>query len=545
MRGWRIVARLATTVARVTTWRVRAGRPMATARLGIAAAAVVAAIGLAACGGSAPVEGALCETEGAGSQTGEGVDVMCERMGDGQLVWVASGEGARRGQVSREMWDLASAGCPEAVVDTGYELVLIDGGVVYGSDQGTAERIDTECPDAVRAGRERDYGLSVDGVDYVTQLERAGATVPTLNDHFSQGQCVGDAATLGRSFAASADAVEMVWPLGMVSYKHVIPTDHVYVQWVDMTPGANDLIVPADGFVVDVEGVGDDFRVVIELSCNDYIAYGHVDEFAGPIAQLADEFGDGHRRLLTRIPVAAGDVVARGGEVMTDVWYWDQEARLEGVRAANYLLHNGMNLYAVDPFDYWTDPETTKIAAKIAGASAATGGRIGWNEQGTARGGWYQLDTLGERGPTGSWLDHIELYSEDLFGPWDGSLSWAPDGLDPDTWLFAVGRFNDRGSVIGITRDNVSPTSLTPGSAPVALELYDFDYETDGGEFFSRDDPAQRRFAPRLRAVPNAEKLGVVVLQLVDDTTLKVEKRPGADADATPEFTGTPLTYTR
>jgi len=443
------------------------------------------------------------------------------------------------------MWDFASRSCPEAIVDTGYEQVIVDASVMYGSDPGTAERISSECPDAVSNGRTKDYELSTNGVDYITQLEQAGATIPTLNDHFSQGKCEDRPVDIKNSFTASSEDVEMIWPLGMVSYKHIIPTDHFYVQWKNMTTASNAVLVPADGYVVDIEGVGDDFRVVIELSCNEYVAYGHVDAFAGPLSEFSTQLGDEHKRILTRVPVVAGDEIALGGEVMTDVWYWDQRETLQGVRVANYLLHNGMNIYATDPFRFLTDPVSVALAEKIVGEAVTTRGKIGWNESGTAQGGWYQLHTLGERGPTGSWLDHIDLFSANLFGPWDGSLSWAPDGLDPKTWLFAVGRFNDKGSVIGITRDNRSPKDLVPGSGPVALELFDFDYEDDAGTFFSRDDHTKRAFARRLRAVPNDEKLGVVVLELVDGNTLKVEKRPGSNADTSPSFKGEVLTYTR
>ena len=505
---------------------------------------LVAAGALGACG-SSPELGAACDSEGKGSQTGDGQDVMCEPGTDGVLVWTLSGPGSRAGQVNREMWDFDSQSCPEAIVDTGYERLIIDAAVMYGSDPGTADRISGECPDAVSNGRTKDYELSMNGVDYVTQLENAGAKISTLNDHFSEGKCEERKVDIKNSFATSADLVEMIWPLGMVSYKHIIPTDHFYVQWKNMTPASNEVLVPADGYVVDIEGVGDDFRVVIELSCNEYIAYGHVDAFAGPIADFASQLGQDHQRILTRIPVKAGDVVALGGEVMTDVWYWDQNETLQGVRVANYILHNGMNIYAVDPFRYLTDPVSAEIAKKVVGEAVTTRGKIGWNESGTAQGGWYQLNTLGERGPTGSWLDHIDLYSTNLFGPWDGSLSWTPDGLDPQTWLFAVGRFNDRGSVIGITRDNRSPKDVTPGSGPVVLELFDFDYESESGEFFSRDDHTKRKFANRLKAIPNGEKLGVVVVEMVDENTLRVEKRPGSNAAVTPTFTGEVITYVR
>lgn len=501
-------------------------------------------IGLVAACSSGATEGAACDAEGAGSQTADGQDVMCTADASGQLRWTRSGPGTSRG-VERELWAGDAGACPDAIVDTGFEVVLIAGEATYGADQGTTETVLRECPDAVARGRTESYTLAVDGVDYVTQLERAGVAIPTLRDHFSQGECEEREVSIGRSFTDAPDSIEMLWPLGMVSYKHVIPTDHMYIQWTDMTPGANALLAPADGHVVDIEGVADDLRVVIELSCDEYIAYGHVDALAGPLERLAGDFGPDRRRMLTRIPVKAGDPVALGGEVMTDLWYWDQRRTLEGVRIANYILHNGMNVYAVDPFEYLTDPVSARIAEKIAGESAPTRGRIGWNEQGTAQGGWYQLDTWGERGPSASWLDHVSIYAKDLFGPWDGALSWAPDGLDPTTWLVAVGSFNDNGSVIGITRDNVSPRDLTPGGAPVALELYDFDYVDEQGRSFSRDDQAQRRYARTLTATPNDEKLGVLVVQLIDDTTLHVEKRPGASAPTTAAFTSAPIVYTR
>ncbi len=510
------------------------------------AVAIFSALILSACGNS-PEINTFCKEEGAGSKTKDGQEIMCTNR-DGELVWLASGPGSegQSGIISRPMWDFAANSCPEAIADTGYEMIIINNNELFTADPGTNDMITTQCEEAVKKGRTTNYSLSVDGVDYITQVEKAGAKIRTLNENFSKGKCEDRSISFSNSFTSSADNVEMIWPLGMVSNKHVIPTDHVYIQWKNMKPAANEVLAPADGYVVNVEGVQDDFRIILEMSCNEYMAFGHVDAFAGPIEDLVSNFADGgHHGIDVRVPVKAGDVLALGGEVMTDVWYWDQTKQIDGVRVANYLLHNGMNMYAVDPFAYLSDPVSKDLASKFVGESIKTHGKIGWNVQGTAQGSWYQLDTLGEHGPLASWLDHIDLYSKNLFGPWDGALSWAPDGLDPSTYLFAVGTFNENGSVIGITKENMSPMNLKVGGAPVALEIYDFDYVDADGKLFSRDDPAKRKFSSKLTATPNAEKLGVVVLQLVDENTLKVEKRPGGSADATPTFKGEAITYKR
>ena len=405
------------------------------------------------------------------------------------------------------MYDFEKSGCPEALVETGAEIVVVGKDNLFTSDQGTNDRIISECPNALENGRKTNFTLNIDGVDYITQLEQQ--------------------------------------KLGTVSHRHVIPTDHMLVQWTNMQPEANQVLAPADGFIVEAEGLKGDFRFILELSCNEYLSLGHLDKFAGSASQLENEFGEGHRRIQTRIPVKAGDVIALTGEIMSDLWYWDQTKKIDGVREANYFTHNGMNLHAVDIFDYLKDDVSVGISKKIIGSADSFHGQIGWNENGNLQGDWYELDTFGEHGPLASWLDHIDIYSQNFFGPWDGALSFSPNAFDPKTYLISVGSFDSKGSIVGVTKNNQSPLDLKPGMQPVALELYDFTYLGDSGKTFDKDNWLGRTYSDRLQTTPTETKLGVIVLQLVDDKTLKVEKRPGESANNNPNFVGEPIIYKR
>ena len=108
---------------------------------------------------------------------------------------------------------------------------------LFTSDQGTNDRIISECPNALENGRKTNFTLNIDGVDYITQLEQQKFRIPTLNEQYSQGKCEDKKVELKNSFAKSPKDIELIFPLGTVSHRHVIATDHMLVQWTNMQIG--------------------------------------------------------------------------------------------------------------------------------------------------------------------------------------------------------------------------------------------------------------------------------------------------------------------
>ena len=118
--------------------------------------------------------------------------------------------------------------------------------------------------------------------------EQIGSSDPSKV--FSQGQC--EEKEFVRLTAAPADSSDLayIFPMGLMTGAHVTPVDHQYYYWGDMQAPLDRYSInsPADGYVTQVEFLENDYRVIIEHSCDVYSIYIHLEQLAGPLEDLND-----------------------------------------------------------------------------------------------------------------------------------------------------------------------------------------------------------------------------------------------------------------
>lgn len=382
---------------------------------------------------------------------------------------------------------------------------------------------------------------SGDGGAMVDMAPASADKIP-LAQILADGQCSTPPGNVSLT-AGFANATEIAYivPLGQMAFGHVTPTDHLYIYYPSQTagPAGNYPIVsPAAGRIRGVGKLDSDYRVIIEHSCDVWSVYIHVQTLTGPLAAIAGQVTF-QRGWFGSIPIAAGETFATdGAQPGYDYSLFDQRVTLKGLNPASYARSETWKLHTVDPFDYMTDPLKSQLLAKNLRGAAPRGGKIDFDAPGVATGNWFVVGTNGYAGdprnnPTGP------ITPGQHRGYWDTHLALVPDPIDPTHFIASVGNFGGTAVQYAI---EIDPATLTVASGPTVLELHSYSYYKPDGMPFSQD-VNNAAYAAGVTVKPSDTTMGVLLVQLLPDGTLKVEKRPGATASTSTTFGADVLIY--
>ncbi len=123
---------------------------------------------------------------------------------------------------------------------------------------------------------------------------------------------------------------------------------------------------------------------------------------------------------------------------------------------------------------------------------------------------------------------------------WAGHLAVAYDLFDPSHVVVSIGTFDGASAQLGVRGNAPDPRDVSTESGVVMYELVDYDYYIDG-ERWDRVSLVKGIEARNL----DGRISGVVLLQLVDDRTLRVETFPGKTAPQVDGFTASVAIYER
>ncbi len=187
-----------------------------------------------------------------------------------------------------------------------------------------------------------------------------------LSHVFTRGQCQGEGDVWFTIAPADPSQLSHIFPLGLMTGAHVTPVDHQYYYWAthDVPPDAYPVVAPADGVVVQVDFMHDDYRIIMEHSCDVYTIWIHLEVLSGPLAHLHGTLRS-NRHAFERIPVSAGDVIALdGGTPGFDFSVYDQRVVLPGFLRPESYRAEPWKIHTVDPFEYFVEPVRSQLLAK-------------------------------------------------------------------------------------------------------------------------------------------------------------------------------------
>ena len=374
----------------------------------------------------------------------------------------------------------------------------------------------------------------------------------TMQSEYSRGECDPNGSNVMGSPPMNIDDIVYLTPMGHMQGDHIMPIDHLYVNF---TPEKfHDVYAMADGYIVTVGDHGIDHRIIIEHSCDLYSIYIHIDELHEDIeSRLEWKFPQENSkgRSQTRIPIKQGDVIGRviGNDLMCcsfDLAVIDTRVTLSGfVNLASYAGEFWKS-HTVDPFDYWDKSFRERLLAKTLNLNEnMPGGKIDLDVDGKLAGNWFQEGSGGYSG----------LRTNDDIHGVGGHLSFAYSILVPDTLWISFGSFGDSGqSEAGGVKGNFpNPAEIGVEDGLVKFVLLPLDHGSgqkiesgykvvSTGEWWDDESfPGKRN----LRAIFRDYPLGVVLVEMIDDRTIKVEVFEDTPVENVVAFTNNFKMYVR
>jgi hypothetical protein len=279
---------------------------------------------------------------------------------------------------------------------------------------------------------------------------------------------------------------------------HVLPTDHIYFYDGDLSGNqpfgtdVRDVLMPATGAVTFIiRPSGTDYKIMFRATENFYFYLDHIllsqSLTVGQVLQAGTKIG----------------ITAQGSAI--DLGAFDFTVKHTGF--IDTLRYGAPTLHYVAPRSYFAATLMAQIDAHLYRAASASdkGGQIDFGIPGKLVGDWFLLgmpkDSSG--GPYG----------------WTRSIAFVYDYYDPTKVRISIGGTVAGPGVWGIDATAPLPETVTVASGIVSYKLY------------SPFDPS---FPPT----------GLLLVQMTDASTIKVEYFPGSSASAT-QFDANAVTFVR
>lgn len=290
--------------------------------------------------------------------------------------------------------------------------------------------------------------------------------------------------------------VVSVYPLGNLNPPgHIIPSDHIYLYHNDLT-GKYPVYAPADGVVEFVIHPQNDYKIYVDATKTFSYYLDHV------ILTASLKAGDS---------VYAGEILGttstQSGAV--DLGVVNADLTLSFSNPSRYPYQT---LHTDAPLKYFNEPLKTQLYAKVTRQSIDKDGKIDFDVAGKLVGNWYLQGLAADPQSSGGQ------------GGWDKQIAFVYDPIYPAKIRISIGGVLSMTGVYGVQDTANDPANVSVSSGKVSYQLYGFDPNNKG-----QNSPGQQ---------------GLLIVQMTDDNTVKVETFKGS-ADATAEFDSGAQTYVR
>jgi len=323
---------------------------------------------------------------------------------------------------------------------------------------------------------------------------------------------------------------------------HVTPVDHQYYYWNELQVPLEKYPVysPADGHVINVQFLENDYIVFIEHSRDVQTEFIHLEKLVGPLADI-DGKVSWHKPAYVRVPVKAGEMIALdGGTNGFDFSVHDYSMTLPGFINPDSYVAEPWKVHTADPYDYFIEPVLSQLLEKNVRQVEPLGGKIDYDIPGRLIGNWFVEDTNGYAGLRQT---SEPIKPDQQTGYWNTHLAVAPDPIDPTAIIVSMGWFEGKTAQLAIKDINPHPEDVSVETGPVKYELVEWQYVY--GEDLKPWAGITRKAEKDIRIQTGASFRGVVLFQLLDDGHLKFEAFPCTTSEEVQFFTGNARIYTR
>jgi hypothetical protein len=335
-----------------------------------------------------------------------------------------------------------------------------------------------------------------------------------------------------------------VQPMGLMIGAHVTPIDHgyFYIKGAQANPPQQAAVfAPLDGNISRVTrsvrnggtGTYDDYAVSIEASCTFRVRFSNLVRFAGALGDKVGQLQPNESQM-PNYAVKAGELIGYTGLPTAygiDVWVENDNLTLTGfVNPAQYTAAEVWKTHMADLFDYTVEPLKTQLLALLERDATPRWGKIDYDIDGKLVGNWFLAGSGGYAG-----LSNMrENY-------WVGHLAVVYDGNYPGQVDVSFGNYQGSPQQFAVVGNAPDPAAVDQSRGLVRYELAQIEYYSANTGLVS-DHTA---FVPNLRTRASSSIRGTVLMQLVDQRSLKIEIFPGKRSTEVAGFDSSALMYSR
>jgi len=168
-----------------------------------------------------------------------------------------------------------------------------------------------------------------------------------------------------------------------------------------------------------------------------------------------------------------------------------------------------------------------QLLAKDIRQATPRGGKIDYDSAGTLAGNWFQQGSGGYIGkdPANYWVTH---------------LAFAYDAIDPSHLIVSLGSFNSQPQQFGVKGNSPDPATVKMGQL-VKYDLVPWQWYKGDGKVWDGQSYANGLHAKNI----DDQIKGVVLVELTDASTLKMEAFPGKSSADIKDFDEKAVIYNR
>jgi hypothetical protein len=197
---------------------------------------------------------------------------------------------------------------------------------------------------------------------------------------------------------------------------------------------------------------------------------------------------------------------------------------------AHYNDGEGEKKYITDALLYFDKTVAAQLLAKNPRVAEPRGGRFDYDIDGRLVGTWFVKGSGGYfPGP------NVQNY-------WKTHLAFVYNELDPSSVEISIGSWDgdDTGHQFAVVRNAPDPKEISVQSGAVKYELaYPMSMTQDGNPW------EQTVYAGPVRRVAGGEVAGTLLVQMLSDRQIRVERFPGKRAAEVSDFTSAAQMYER
>lgn len=322
-------------------------------------------------------------------------------------------------------------------------------------------------------------------------------------------------------------------PLGLMTGSHVTPIDHHYFQNFENQGYNIEIYSPAAGVITDIQHMpgapmGEDYRVVIDHGCGVSSVYIHLGTFADQFEELAPELsGKEYHRV--NVEVEAGELI---GYYETNVDYniVDTNFLLTGFVNPESYVAESWKFHIPNTYDYFTEEIKEQLIAISIRTADPIQGKIDYDIKGKLVGNWFLEGTNGYAGN-----------STETEGYWMGHLAIAYDAYDPTRIVFSIGGYlGENSRQLAVQGNTPDPAEVSKETGIVKYIMVPYDYVQADGSHWDRIS-----LPVGLSTVEYDYVDAIVLVEVIDDYTIKFELFFDVDVEEVTTFTENHLIYKR